>query len=146
MIRLGTRKDNRFIYKMVVQELLPYAIQVRPETSVSRAEIERRLTKMEVWIACRHPNGKPAGFLSFQKHGGQIKIDMLAVSRNYQSRGYGEDLMKALERFAENHKADTISLYVDEINEGAIRFYTRLGYTVSAYFPDLKCYSLSKKL
>lgn len=146
MLRRSTRKDTRAIYNMVVHELLPYARQARPETGISRTEIERRLKRMTVWVACRYPNDKPAGFLSFKKRGKQITIDMLAVSRMHQNRGYGGYLMRALEEYGADHKAETIRLYVDEINDGAIRFYNRLGYTVSGYYPELKCYALSKKM
>lgn len=55
-------------------------------------------------------------------------ISLLAVAAGFQGRGIGAELMRvAEERIGEESKA--VFLLVSDFNEGARRFYERLGYT-----------------
>lgn len=67
----------------------------------------------------------------------QFQIRGMAVLENFQSKGYGEQLLKAAENFCWQEKA---SLIWFNAREKAVSFYKKLGYTVlgdSFNIPDV---------
>lgn len=139
-------QDDRYIYRMVYEELLPYANAARPDTRISRAEISRRLQQGTVWVIAPGRKGKPAGFISFFRRDRDLHIDMLAVDRHFQSRGLGGKLMEAAEQYGLERGCQTVKLFVDGPNPLAQQFYFRRGYTVSEYYPSYRCFLLNKHL
>ncbi len=61
----------------------------------------------------------------------RIHVDLgLAVAPEWRGRGVGTALMGAAEAWAREHGAERMALDLDAANEGALRLYERLGYTV----------------
>ena len=66
-------------------------------------------------------------------------IDNLVVRSDLQRSGYGEQLMEAAHDLAREAGATSVELNVFAFNQGAQRFYERLGY-------DTVTYKMSKRL
>ncbi len=67
----------------------------------------------------------------------RIHVDLgLAVAPAWRGRGVGTALMRAAEDWAGAHGAERMTLDLDAANEGALRLYERLGYTVHALEMD----------
>ena len=60
----------------------------------------------------------------------------LAVLPEWRGRGAGSALMRAAEAWARDHGAERMTLDLDAANDGALRLYERLGYTVHAFEMD----------
>ena len=60
----------------------------------------------------------------------------LQIDEKYQNKGLGEHLMKCLEKLANVWQMERVVLTVLTNNDGALRFYNRLGYTVDETSPD----------
>jgi len=60
----------------------------------------------------------------------------LQIDEKYQNKGLGEHLMKCLEKLAKLWQMERVVLTVLTNNDGALRFYKRLGYTVDETSPD----------
>jgi ribosomal protein S18 acetylase RimI-like enzyme len=60
----------------------------------------------------------------------------LQIEQNFQNKGIGEHLMKCLEKLAKVWQMDRVVLTVLSNNDGALRFYNRLGYTIDETNPN----------
>lgn len=60
----------------------------------------------------------------------------LQIEENYQNKGLGEHLMKCLERMAKVWQMDRVVLTVLSNNDGAMRFYQRLNYSIDETNPN----------
>lgn len=60
----------------------------------------------------------------------------LQIDDGYKNKGLGEHLMKALEALAKVWEMERVVLTLLTNNEGAYRFYKRLGYTLDDTTPD----------
>ena len=74
---------------------------------------------------------------------GSFYINAIAVYPQYRSMGLGALLMTEAESLALAHASQALSLIVFDDNEGAVRFYRRLGFEVAAHRPVVahECYS-----
>lgn len=59
----------------------------------------------------------------------------LQIEDGYKNKGLGEFLMKALESLAKVWSMERVVLTLLKNNEGATRFYKRLGYTLDEMSP-----------
>ena len=67
----------------------------------------------------------------------RIHVDLgLAVAPDWRGRGVGSALMRAAEAWAREQGAERMTLDLDAANDGALRLYERLGYTVHALEMD----------
>ena len=67
----------------------------------------------------------------------RIKVDLgLAVAPDWRGRGVGTALMRAAEDWARAQGAERMVLDLNAANEGALRLYERLGYTVNSLDMD----------
>jgi len=60
-------------------------------------------------------------------------INELAVAENHQSQGIGKLLMEDAMRIGQERGAKVFTLGVAAFNHGAIKFYERLGFTISSH-------------
>ncbi len=60
-------------------------------------------------------------------------IDQLAVLETHQNRGIGKLLIEEATRIGQEHGAHMITLGVESFNHRAIKFYEKLGFTVSSH-------------
>lgn len=61
-----------------------------------------------------------------------LEVDQISVNESHRGRGIGEMLMKKAIELAKEHEVDYMALGVLAFNEGAIRFYERLGFEVAS--------------
>lgn len=59
----------------------------------------------------------------------------LQIEDGYKNKGLGEHFMKTLEKLAKIWRMDRVVLTLLVNNEGAVRFYKRLGYTLDDTSP-----------
>lgn len=138
-------KDDARLVGLVIGRLIPLAREARPDTSISRTEIRRRLRSQKVLVACPK-GGLPQGFVSFKTKGGILSIEMLAVDRRAEGKGLGSALIGAAERYAKRAGAAYSKLAVDEPNVHAQGFYERKGYALDTYMPEYRMFVLTKRL
>lgn len=60
----------------------------------------------------------------------------LQIDDGFKNKGLGEHLMKTLEKLAKIWSLDRVVLTLLTNNEGATRFYQRLGYTLDEMTPS----------
>lgn len=146
MLRLRSpRRDDGTICRLIEQELVPYTHTAVTAEDLKPRVISRRLDKNTTYVLAK--GGRPPyGFISFMVRDGRLLVDMIALDRNYQRRGWGALLLGAAEQYGRSRKCSEAHLYVDESNTGAQRFYERHGYRVVQYDPALRCFRLAKYL
>jgi ribosomal protein S18 acetylase RimI-like enzyme len=137
--------DDKAIYRMIVGELVPFSKKTMPDLTVDPKTIKRHLNRNMTFVAARGQS-TPFGFVSFRVEGDALFVDMLAVHRHAQNRGWGVELMARAEQYGVRKGCKSVRLYVDDANQKAIRFYKRLGFDFESYVPSFRCYLFSKRL
>lgn len=95
-------------------------------------ELERPWAR--VWIA--RPEGSlPHAFLVAWHVADELHILNIATASSIRGRGLGTSLMKAALEFAAESGVALVLLEVRRSNRGAIRFYRRLGFSVTGVRP-----------
>jgi ribosomal protein S18 acetylase RimI-like enzyme len=138
--------DDRFIYRMIVKELLPYHRQTSPQARVSFTTVRKRLNLAITKVSAAGLTRLPTGFITYFKQEGKLFIDMLAVSASFQSKGIGGRLLMNALNFGKREGCKQAMLYVDKGNEGAQRFYTRYGFRIVRLESGIQCYLMSRDL
>jgi len=77
------------------------------------------LKDVEIWVALQD-SGEPMGFIGIEGS----KIEMLFVDPTYHGKGIGTLLIKHIEKL----KGSSLTVDVNEQNEGAHAFYRRYGF------------------
>lgn len=144
MIRWLKRGDQSAVVRIVRKELIPLSPHPHPEGRKLRKEIEMRLRQGSTLIA--EEANQVCAFLHLIIQQQTLFVDLLAVDRTWQSKGYGSKLMVRAEQHAIGVGCRRAALYVDRGNDRGIRFYERLGYSVVAYHESLLCYEMVKPL
>jgi ribosomal protein S18 acetylase RimI-like enzyme len=88
--------------------------------------------KWEVSRLALDPAGHAIGFVIASLPGDVVHIHRLAVAPSQRGKGLGLTLLRAVGKAAQAHSVPTMTLKVARENEGAIRFYRRLGFTEAA--------------
>ena len=77
----------------------------------------------------------------------QVQVRFVAVETNVQGKGYGKQLMKAIEQFA---SANNISEIILEARENEVPFYLSLGYAITTpgklLFESIPHFWMEKKI
>jgi [ribosomal protein S18]-alanine N-acetyltransferase len=84
--------------------------------------------KFELSVAALDGDGRLVGFAVASRKGMDVHLHRLAVDEAARGRGIGELLVRRLAQSALDRGLGTMTLKVDGDNEGAIRFYRRLGF------------------
>lgn len=146
MIRTrNARRDDRTILGLIKRELFPYTLKTVPDLRFEPAEIKRRLNRNVTFVAVPR-RWNAVGFASVKKAGNDIIIDMLAVDRHSQGRGWGSALLKQSEKYGLSRGCSRVRLFVDDTNYKARMFYSRHGYSEEEYYPSLRCFAMGKPL
>ena len=137
--------DDRRIFTLIVQELLPYSRITR--TSIRMKAIKERLNKGTTYVA-RTAAGQCVGFILLRKVEQDYWIDMLAIDGKWQGRQLGTRLLFAAERTIKRRKGtpSSVRLFVDRSNARALQFYMRHQYKTIGYERQADCYVLEKRL
>lgn len=72
-------------------------------------------------------------------------IDAITVLPNYRRRGVGQQLMKELMNFIKTKGGKKMQLYVQPDNVSAMKFYTKLGFTITVQ-PIFMTMDLQKRM
>ena len=89
----------------------------------------------EVNVLVARIHGKIAGFAIMRYGEDDAHLDLLAVAPPYRRSGVGRQLLEWLEKCAVVAGIFSVALEVRAGNEGAQRFYERLGYHTLAHLP-----------
>lgn len=140
--RMSTIDDSE-IYRLVVEQLVPFSRMYNSNHKVTFAEIRKRLNANKTLVIAKGYK-RPYGFISISRRSKILFIDMLAVDSREQGKGVGHTLMKAAEDYGMRERCHSVELFVDDSNPKAIRFYSKMGYEIDAYISELSCYRMSK--
>ena len=101
-------------------------------------------------VACyiRDENENIVGGVQGNFWGKSVHIDALWVDNRYRGQGHGSELMKALERYAQEHGYPLV--YLETTSFQALPFYQGLGYSIFGQLPEISeghtLYFLKKEL
>jgi ribosomal protein S18 acetylase RimI-like enzyme len=105
-----------------------------------------------VLVAEKMPEGLTVGFLSAYKYRDTAYIDVIAISKDYRSKGVGSLLLDKAEEELREKGVKTVTLSVKKENTKALDFYLRKDYYISkvvlvleAKVSMLTCYGLSSE-
>ena len=147
MIRARNPKtDDTEILRLIQTELLPLSYSVHPLDAQVIRELPKRFRWGHTYVAAAGKTSEPYGFIHFEITGNILYLDMLVIHPHHRNRNWGKRLMASCEGYGQAHQCIAARLFVDEINTKALHFYTRLGYHITRYYPDLKCYEMIKPL
>lgn len=97
----------------------------------------------------RRADGEIVGYALCSHKEGALWLHRLVVGTNHRGQGLGEKLMRELEAIAQANGLQAISLKTPEDNEGAKRFYHRLGFSagqpVGGYLPMTRARPTSRE-
>jgi ribosomal protein S18 acetylase RimI-like enzyme len=132
-------RDNPIIYHLVKEELFPYTQRSFPKYRFRQKDIATRLRKGTTFVV-RCKKGPSCGFVHLLINNQMVWIDMIAVSRRNQGKGWGKALIEKAESYGKRKGCSRASLFVDATNVTAQQFYARRGYRFNRYVPEIKCY------
>jgi ribosomal protein S18 acetylase RimI-like enzyme len=137
--------DDTVIYKLIIQEIVPFSKKYKNSSSISVSSIQKRLSRNITFVSAQG-NRSPLGFISIIIKNRILFVDMLAVNSRFQGRGLGKELMLEAEQFALKKGCKSVRLFVDDINTKAIGFYESRGYSTIRYVTEIGCYLMDKSL
>jgi [ribosomal protein S18]-alanine N-acetyltransferase len=129
-LRLARPADAAAIASLS-RDSIEYGLQWR--WTPARVAASIRAPNVNVLVACIH--GTIAGF-AIMRYGDDIAhLDLLAVAPPYRRAGIGRQLLEWLEQCAIVAGIFNVTLEVRAGNEGAQRFYKRMGYRMLLQLP-----------
>lgn len=145
MIRLrNARVDDPVLFELIRKELIPYSHTVHFLDAQVMRELPIRFRRGTTYVASAGKMSPPLGFVHFELTDGTLYVDMLAVHPASRNQGIGRRLIAAAEATGRSRGCTMARLFVDESNPRARRLYERLGYRITCYFRELKCYEMIK--
>jgi [ribosomal protein S18]-alanine N-acetyltransferase len=129
-LRLARPADAAIIANLS-RDLIEYGLRWR--WTAVRVAASIREPDVNVLVACC--DAHIAGFAIMRYGEDDAHLDLLAVAPPYRRAGIGRQLLEWLEKCAVVAGIFTVALEVRAENEGAQRFYERLGYRKLAQLP-----------
>ena len=129
-LRLARPADATTIANLS-RELIEYGLRWRWTPMRIAASI--RDSDVNVLVACIRAN--IAGFAIMRYRDDDAHLDLLAVTPPYRRAGVGRQLLQWLEKCAVVAGIFSVALEVRAANEGAQRFYQRMGYRTLVHLP-----------
>ena len=133
-IELARPPDAPDIARMS-RDLIEYALP----WSWQASRVLRHVCSADSTVITARGGGKLAGFAIMRFGAEEAHLDLLAVSRSFQRRGVGREMLRWLERTARVAGISIIHLEVRETNQGGRAFYRRLGYRQVGRVPGYYC-------
>jgi ribosomal protein S18 acetylase RimI-like enzyme len=141
--------DDKQIFRLVINELVPHSYKGRENHNTSyksiHKDVKKRLYNGTTFVAASRRKNI-FGFIHLIKKNDNLFIDMLAVDKSLQGKGWGGRLLNLAEQYGRNRGLNSAALYVDIMNGSAQRFYARNGYKLHNFVPHIQCYQLIKEL
>jgi ribosomal-protein-alanine N-acetyltransferase len=113
------------------RDLIEYGLRWR--WTPVRVAASIRAADVNVLVACVH--NQIAGFAIMRYGDDDAHLDLLAVAPPYRRLGVGRQLLEWLEKCAIVAGTFNVSLEVRAGNQGAQRFYERMGYRTLVHLP-----------
>ena len=129
-LRLARPADATTIANLS-RELIEYGLRWRWTPMRIAASIHD--SDVNVLVACIRAN--IAGFAIMRYRDDDAHLDLLAVTPPYRRAGVGRQLLQWLEKCAVVAGIFSVALEVRAANEGAQRFYQRMGYRTLVHLP-----------
>lgn len=129
-LRLARLADATTIANLS-RELIEYGLRWR--WTPMRVAASIRNSDVNVLVACIRAN--IAGFAIMRYRDDDAHLDLLAVAPPYRRAGVGRQLLEWLEKCAVVAGIFSVALEVRAANEGAQRFYQRMGYHTLVHLP-----------
>ena len=129
-LRLARLADATTIANLS-RELIEYGLRWR--WTPMRVAASIRNSDVNVLVACIRAN--IAGFAIMRYRDDDAHLDLLAVAPPYRRAGVGRQLLEWLEKCAVVAGIFSVALEVRAENEGAQRFYQRMGYRTLVHLP-----------
>ena len=95
---------------------------------MSRDDFLEALTDPDMDVLCCVLGEEVVGYASLILEEGHVSFDSLAVSPDHQSKGLGEELFRAAERYCEENRVPQLNLEIKESNYALLKRYHRYGY------------------
>ncbi|UHA72263.1 GNAT family N-acetyltransferase [Paenibacillus sp. 481] len=136
--------DDAAIWSLIQTELIPRShLKLVPKQI--QKELPERLNRDAAFVA-ENELGHVVGFVNLFRKDRLLYLDMLAVAKSAQGKGYGRQLLYYSECYGMKHHCSEIKMLVDYDNVDAQRFYYRAGYKMVKYIGEVFCYELEKRL
>jgi ribosomal protein S18 acetylase RimI-like enzyme len=127
----------------------PYDTTIIDSMLIKKRSVDAQHKNKEVTIKVLQVNKHVAGFVSYlQTNPGICHIELLAVAKEYQGKGYGRKLVDYVCAEAKAKNLQLVELCVYERNKPACDFYAHLNFTVHKRFvmpPGLPTYLVLHK-
>ena len=68
------------------------------------------------------------GFAYLRNLGNKLEIQSIQIKKDFQGKGYGQELMSYIVNFAKSKRLKKVVLEAHDINRKAISFYERFGF------------------
>ncbi|KZE73271.1 MULTISPECIES: GNAT family N-acetyltransferase [Paenibacillus] len=146
MIRKRCAQDDKMIFRLIEQELVPLSHLSLQEMDQIRKELPRRLNRGITFVACRPDNAQVVGFIHVMLHGELLYIDLIAIASAHQGKRYGKKLLECAEQYGRLRRCKRAKVMVDEDNVRGIHFYLRHRYHMMRYVALSRCHELEKSL
>jgi ribosomal protein S18 acetylase RimI-like enzyme len=137
-------RDDRWIYRLILEELVPFSMSAAQDKAPTYKEIRKRLNHGVTYII-RSYGRMGKGFIHLHKVKSSYWIDMLAISRRDQGNGYGSALIKLAIRQCRRRGFSSLHVFVDRINPRAIAFYIKHGFEMEGYEKSIDCYRMGRQ-
>ena len=146
LIRWMRSGDEKAIVDLVRTQLVPISPRPGMGGNRLRRKVVPRLRRGRTLVASQTGRSEPFAFVHVELRSATLFIDLLAVAPQEQNRRWGSALMAAAERYGMENGCSEARLFVDDVNEGGMRFYARHGYAVARHIPKAACYEMAKPL
>jgi ribosomal-protein-alanine N-acetyltransferase len=124
-VRLGlARSDDVPAIAAMSRQLIEQGLR----WSWDEQRVERALRNRDCVVLAARDRKRVVGFAIMEFYAIHAHLNLLAVQPGYQRRGLGRQLIEWLEASARTAGIFTIHLELRADNDGARRFYERLGY------------------
>jgi ribosomal protein S18 acetylase RimI-like enzyme len=144
------RRDTPAILRLIRRELAPLSRKPIGREALTDRALAERIRRGRTLVAVGR-GGKVKGFVHIlvveqPDAPARLMVDLLAVEPASRGRGIGSALLREAEAYGRRIKCQAASLFVDEGNDLAHRFYLHAGYHTVRYWPQLRCWELHKPL
>ncbi len=141
-LRVAVASDRDEIFRLMAemkahhQEFNPNEARFRVEPGAMEEFVASTIADPAATILVADGGERLLGFVQYRmvekSWGRSCEVDLLAVDESARGRGLGARIMAAVEERARAAGAAGVKLAVSLGNDGALRFYERLGYEQSS--------------
>ncbi len=114
----------------------PHEARFRPEPGAVEEFVAKTLADPDVTVLVADGEDRLLAFAQFRlvekSWGRSCEVDLVSVDEAHRGRGLGTRIMEAVEGRARASGAAGVRLAVSLGNDGALRFYERIGYAQSS--------------